>query len=48
MKDVIVSICVVLILIVLTVCGSYYLVTKYNIDKENDKILSGDKIILVK
>ncbi len=40
MKDVILSVIIVLVVIIFTVCSSYYFVTKYNIDKENNLIIN--------
>ena len=40
MKETIISIVVVLIITIVTVCASYYFVTKYNIEKENQNIFN--------
>ncbi len=45
MKDIIVSIVVVIFITIATVCASYYFVTKYNIDKENEEILKNGIIV---
>lgn len=45
MKDVIISITVVLIIIIVTICASYYFVTKYNINKQYEGIFTNNIIM---